>query len=94
MAYSDNSMEDYAVVVTTLCQLCKVLAGLPVQRSTFTGQERSLNLKISHRLRIARKGDILEEHDPSKALVGCYLDSFLGRLILLLAYCHCVLEEK
>lgn len=53
-----------------------------------------MNLKISHRLRIARKGDILEEHDPNKALVGCYLNSFLGRLILVLAYCHCVLGEK
>jgi len=26
--YGDNSMEYHAVVVSTLCQLCKVLAGL------------------------------------------------------------------
>jgi hypothetical protein len=34
-----------------------------------------------------RKGDVLEEHDPNKALVGCYLDSFPRLLILVLAYC-------
>jgi hypothetical protein len=30
--------------------------------------------------------DVLEEHDPNRALVGCYLDSFLGPPILVLAY--------
>lgn len=34
-----------------------------------------------------RKGDVLEEHDPNKALVECYLDSFLRLLNLVLAYC-------
>ena len=29
MTYGDNSMEYYAVVVTALCQLCEVFAGLP-----------------------------------------------------------------
>jgi hypothetical protein len=42
-----------------------------------------------------RKGDILEEHDPNKAPVGCYLDSFLRLRILVLAYCvGCVGEER
>ncbi len=80
MAYGDNSMEYYAVVVTAFCQLCKVLAGLQCTR------ERSLNLKISHRLRNEERIDILEEHDPNKALVGCYLDSFLRLRFLVLAY--------
>ena len=30
--------------------------------------------------------DILEEHDPNKALVGCYLDSSLRLRILVLTY--------
>jgi hypothetical protein len=34
-----------------------------------------------------RRGDVHEEHDPNKALVGCYRDSFLRLLILVLAYC-------
>jgi hypothetical protein len=73
-------MEYYAVVVTAFCQLCKVLAGLQCTR------ERSWNLKISHRLRNEERIDILEEHDPNKALVGCYLDLFLRLRILVLAY--------
>jgi hypothetical protein len=39
-----------------------------------------------------RKGNVLEEHDPNKALVECYLDSFPRLLSLVLAYC--VSERK
>ena len=71
--YGDDSMKYHAVVVSALCQLCKVLAGLP-------------NGKHAGDCRCARdrgKGDdVREERGPNKALVGCYPDSFRGLLIL------------
>ena len=41
----------------------------------------------SYRLENEERRDVPEEHGPNKALVGCYLDSFLRLLILVLAYC-------
>jgi len=66
-------MEYHAVVVSALCQLCKVLAGLPI------GSTSAINCG---RARDWGKGDVLEEHDSNRALVGCYLDLFRGLLIL------------
>ena len=70
-------MEYHAVVVTALCQLYKVLASL----------WRFNEVEISIRLTMRKRETLPEEHDPNKALVECYLDSFLELLILVLAYC-------
>ena len=41
----------------------------------------------SYRLENEERRDVPEEHGPNKVLVGCYPDSFLRLLILVLAYC-------